>query len=426
MTRRLGWWLAGAVVLVLVALAWAVVQQFRPAPLINAPAVAATPALIERGRLLAAGGNCMACHTARGGEPWAGGHAVQTRFGAIVSSNLTPHTTGLGDWTAAEFHRALHHGQSRDGRLLYPAFPYVHFTRLGRDDTDALWAYLRTLPPVDRPREPHQLRFPYDQPLALALWRTLHFSPAEHRDDPARSAEWNRGAWWVQGVAHCAACHRAPGVLEGPGLALAGGLMPDGAWWAPSLRNPAEGGVQDWSTDDIVALLRDGRTAGASVAGPMAEVVRHGTQHLPEADLRAIATYLKDLPRDTTRPAGFESADARVLLRGGQVYEQHCAQCHGDRGEGAWAEGAPADGPWAFPPLAGNRAVTQASPVNLVRWVLDGGFGPTTAAHTRPWGMPPFRGELTDADIAALATYVRQSWGNQAGEVSAVDVQRLR
>jgi mono/diheme cytochrome c family protein len=425
MTRRLLLIVLALVLLSGAVFAWAVWRELRPAPLVDAPEVPVTAALVARGELLARAGNCMACHTAKGGEPWAGGHAVQTRFGAIVSSNLTPHASGLAAWSAAEFHRALHHGQSRDGRLLYPAFPYLHTTRLARADTDALFAYLRTLAPVDRAREPHRLRFPYNQPVALAAWRVMHFQPAEHRDEPARGAEWNRGAWWVQGVAHCAACHRAPGVLEGPGQALAGGLMPDGAWWAPSLLDPAEAGVQAWRIEDIVQLLREGRTAQASVGGPMAEVVRHGTQHLPEAELRAIATYLKELPVQA-QVRDDMPAEPRMLVQGARVYEQHCAQCHGDQGEGAWAEGASLDGPWAFPPLAGNRAVTQTSPANLVRWVLDGGYGPTTAAHPRPWGMPPFRGQLSDEEIAAVASHVRQAWGNKAGSVSALQVQQLR
>lgn len=397
----------------------------RPAPLVEGPEPVPTPALLARGEQLARGGNCMACHTARGGEPWAGGHEVRTRYGAIVSSNLTPHASGLGGWSAAEFHRALHHGQSRDGRLLYPAFPYQHTSRLSRADTDALLAYLRTLAPVERVREPHRLRFPYDQPVALAAWRLMHFRPREHRDDPARSADWNRGAWWVHGVAHCAACHRAPGLLEGPGLALGGGAMPDGRWWAPSLLDPAEGGVQDWSVDDIVSLLRAGRNRHAGVAGPMAEVVRHGTQHLPEAELRSIAVYLKALPSESVARRD-EPAEAPQLRLGLRVYEQHCLQCHGERGDGARPEGAPPDAPWAFAPLAGNRMVTQSSPVNLVRWVLDGGFGPSTLAHPRPWGMPPFRSQLSDEEIAAVASHVRQAWGHQAGAVSAWEVQRLR
>ncbi|MGC4398128.1 c-type cytochrome [Hydrogenophaga sp. T2] len=425
MTRRLLGIAATVLLLVAAAFAWVVLRELRPAPLVDGPEPVATPAVIERGELLARGGNCMACHTARDGQPWAGGHPVHTPFGALISSNLTPHPSGLGGWTAAEFHRALHHGQSRDGRLLYPAFPYPHTTRLSRADTDALFVYLRTLAPVDRPREPHRLGFPYNQPIALAVWRALFFTPAEHRDDPARSAEWNRGAWWVEGVAHCAACHRESGVLESPGLALAGGLMPDGAWTAPSLRDPSEAGVQDWSVEAIVELLRGGRNAHASVAGPMAEVVRHGTQHLPEADLRAIAVYLQQVPREPVARHD-EAAPARLLTLGARVYEQRCAQCHGDQGEGAWAEGAPADGPWAFPPLAGNRAVTQASPVNLLRWVLDGGYGPSTANHPRPWGMPPFRGQLTDEEIAAVASHVRQAWGNRAGGVDTLQVQRLR
>ncbi|MBX3608297.1 MAG: c-type cytochrome [Hydrogenophaga sp.] len=425
MTRRVLWGLAVVLLLAMGVFAVRVWMTLRPAPLDAGPEPVATPALVERGRLLASAGNCMACHTARAGAPWAGGHAVQTRFGAIVSSNLTPHTSGLGDWTAAQFHRALHQGQSHDGRLLYPAFPYLHTTRLPRSDTDALFVYLRTLPPVDRPREPHHLRFPYDQPLALAAWRALFFQPAEPVPEPSAADPVAQGAWWVQGVAHCAACHRAPGPLESPGQALGGGLMPDGHWWAPSLRDPKEAGVQDWSVDDVLALLRDGRNGHASAAGPMAEVVRDGTQHLPEAQLLAMASYLRALPRETT-PREDKPAEPSVLQAGALLYKDRCAQCHGSNGEGTWAEGASLNGPWAWPPLAGNRVVTQAAPVNLVRWVLDGGFGASTSAHPQPWGMPPFRSLLSDAEVAAVASYVRQAWGNQAGGVSALEVQRLR
>ena len=371
-----------------------------------------------RGAYLAQAGNCMACHTARGGEPYAGGHAVRTPFGTLVAGNLTPdHETGLGAWSAEAFRRALHEGISRDGRLLYPAFPYAHTTRLADEDADALHAYLRSLPPVRRQAEPHALRFPYDTQAALAVWRLLNFEPGRQPVDAARDAEWNRGAYLVEGVAHCAACHSGRDALGGTASAWTGGLMPDGRWYAPSLLDPAEAGLQEWTTERVVALLRDGSVEGATVRGPMAEAVFHGTTHLTESDLRAMASYLRGLPKVSAPAPAFQYADVAQMALGGRLYEQHCADCHGAQGQGA---------PNAYLPLAGNRAVRMGSPVNTVQAVLSGGFPPSTAAHPQPYGMPPYRTLLSDTEVAAVASFVRQSWGNQAGAVSSLDVQRLR
>lgn len=422
--RRLhaGWWVAAVLLLGVAVLALAVRTELRGVAVQQAD-LTVTPAVLERGAQLAAAGNCMACHTARGGEPWAGGRPVNTPFGPIYSSNLTPDPdTGLGRWSAGDFRRALHNGQSRDGRLLYPAFPYNHTTRMTADDVDALYAHLRRLPPVVQPAREHGLRFPFNTQPALALWRILYFTPGSYQPDAARSAEWNRGAYLVTGVAHCAACHAERDVFGGGSVdRFAGGLMPDGRWWAPSLHDPAEGGTQGWGVDATVALLAGGRTrtasGQASTLGPMAEVVLHGTQHLPEADLRAMAVYLTDLPVRPVKRSDPEPAPDRVLTRGGRLYEQHCAQCHGDAGEGAGD---------AYPPLAGHRAVTQSSPVNTVQAILSGGFAPATAAHPRPYGMPPYRSQLNDEEVAAVASFIRQSWGNRAGEVTALDVARLR
>lgn len=415
---RAGGWVAGGLLLGAALMAFAVRTELQGVP-VQPVEVTVTPALLERGAQLAAAGNCMACHTARGGEPWAGGRPVSTPFGPIYASNLTPDPdTGLGRWSAGDFRRALQHGQSRDGRLLYPAFPYNHTTRMTAEDVDALYAHLRTLPPVSQPAREHGLRFPFNTQAALALWRILYFTPGTYQPDAARSAEWNRGAYLVTGVAHCAACHAERDAFGGGSVdRFAGGLMPDGRWWAPSLHDPAEGGTQKWGVDATVALLAGGRNAHASTLGPMAEVVLHGTQHLPEADLRAMAVYLTELPVQPVKQPGFEPAPDVVLTRGGQLYEQHCAQCHGDAGEGAAG---------AYPPLAGHRAVTQSSPVNAVQAILSGGFAPATQAHPRPYGMPPYRSQLNDDEVAAVASFIRQSWGNRAGEVTALNVARLR
>ena len=233
-------------------------------------------AQVARGEYLARAGNCMACHTAPGGTPWAGGRAMDTPFGTIYTSNLTPDpTTGLGQWTADDFWKALHEGRARDGRLLYPAFPYTSYTRVTRADADAIWAWLQTLPPVEQPNRPHALRFPYDTQAALLAWRALYFKPGVFVADATKSEDWNRGAYLVQGLGHCSACHaprNALGASSDPD-ALAGGLMPVQNWYAPSLTSPHEAGVADWAKDDIVALLRDGVSGNATAAGPMAEVV---------------------------------------------------------------------------------------------------------------------------------------------------------
>lgn len=381
----------------------------------------ATPAQIERGRYLALTGNCAGCHTARGGAAYAGGRGIETPFGVVYASNLTPHeATGIGRWSSAHFWRAMHNGRSRDGHLLYPAFPYPSFTRVTREDSDAIYAWLRRLPPVAQPNAAHRLRFPYNTQAALALWRAVSFTPGAFVPDPAKPAEWNRGAYLVEGLGHCIACHGSRNVLgaveEKHGLA--GGSMAVDNWVAPSLTSPREAGVADWEAQHVVALLKTGTSPRGSVMGPMAEVVYRSTQHLAEADLAAIALYLKQLPADPARPpapGGGTRRDAGVMARGAKIYDQHCAYCHGDAGEGA---------PGAYPALAANRAVNMASPANLVQVLRHGGFLPATEGNPRPYGMPPFGHVLDDDGIAAVLTYIRGSWGNDAEPVSQRQAMR--
>lgn len=378
-----------------------------------------TEAQITRGAYLARAGNCATCHTERGGAPYAGGRPLATPFGTVYSSNLTPdEATGLGRWSADAFWRALHNGRSIDGRLLYPAFPYPNYTQVTRADSDALYAYLRSLPPVKAPNRAHELAFPFSTQPALAVWRALYFRPGVHRDEPGRTAEWNRGAYLVRGLGHCAACHEARNLLgASQGLELAGGLMPLQNWYAPSLRDPHEAGVSDWSEQEIVGLLRTGMTPKGSVMGPMADVVYRSTQHLSEADLRAMAVFLKSLPLAGSRPPEPARATSTRLAQGAALYARHCAACHGEQGEGV---------PGVYPRLAGNRAVRMAEPANVIRVIAKGGFLPATAGNPRPFGMPPFAHLLSDDEIAAVATYVRDSWGNRASVVEPHVVGRLR
>ncbi|MGH6646949.1 c-type cytochrome [Aquabacterium sp.] len=417
MKRTLAW------MLVTGALLAAVVQALNlrgEDPVTSDPGPTADAQLIARGGYLARVGNCMACHTARGGEPYAGGLGIQTPFGTVYTSNLTPDVkTGLGGWSPSAFWRALHNGRSRDGRLLYPAFPYPNYTHVTRADSDAIFAYLQSLPAVAQPNRPHALRFPYDSTPALAVWRALFFKPGEVETDPRKSADWNRGAYLVQGLGHCNACHasrNALGATSGT-LDLSGGLIPMRNWYAPSLTAAHEAGVADWSLPDIVLLMKNGVSAKGTVLGPMAEVVGNSTQHWSDADLLAMATYLKALPADT-RPRDLAKVEPPLPdALGARLYKLHCAQCHGDQGEGVAQ---------TYPPLAGNRAVTMDSPANLVRVVLAGGFAPSTAGNPRPYGMPPFAMVFNNEDTAAVVSYIRSAWGNQGKPVSSLDVIQLR
>ena len=379
-----------------------------------------SPAQVERGRYLALAGNCAGCHTALGGAPYAGGVGIETPFGTVFASNLTPDPkAGIGNWSADHFWRALHNGRSKDGRLLYPAFPYPNFTRVTREDSDAIFAYLRSVPPSPMRNLPHQLRFPYDTQPALAVWRALSFTPGTFEPNTAKSAEWNRGAYLVEGLGHCIACHGSRNVLGATQekLGLSGGLIAIENWYAPSLTSNREAGVADWDPQDVVELLKNGRSARGSVMGPMADVVFGSTQHLEEADLHAMGVYLKALPSTASAaaPTAPIRRDARTMERGAKIFDQRCAYCHGDSGQGA--EGA-------YPPLAGNRAVLMDSAVNLIQIVRHGGFLPSTGGNPRPYGMPPFSPVLDDSDVAAVLTYIRGSWGNDAPPVSPRDMMR--
>ena len=422
--------LGGLTVLLLALAAGAWLDRAPPLQPIT-DAAAAGPAQIERGRILALAGNCAGCHSARGGAPYAGGVALATPFGTAYGSNLTPDSaTGLGRWTPAHFWRALHHGRGFDGRRLVPVFPYTEMTRITRADSDALFAWLQTLPAVPQPSRAHDLRWPYGTQPALAAWRLLFFRPGEYEPDARQSAEWNRGAYLVNGAAHCVACHGGRNVLGGTAdTGFGGGLIPQQNWYAPALNRAGEASVADWPLQEIVALLRDGTAPRGQANGPMAAVVMQSTQHLPASDLQAMAVYLKSLPVERDAPAPPLRDAAATALRvqaGAALYTTHCAACHGSTGEGGVAADGPRRGQRVVPPLAGNRSVTQEPPANVVRSIALGGFGPVTAGNPAPHGMPPFAQVLSDEQIGAVATFLRRSWGAQASEVTAPEVARWR
>lgn len=400
-----------------------------PVPPATETTVAMPSAQVAQGAYLARLGNCAQCHTALGGKPYAGQRAIATPFGTAYSTNLTPDkATGLGLWTVDDFWQALHHGKSRDGRLLSPAFPYPSYTAVSRADADALFAYLQTLPPENQPPRGHDMRWPFGTQTALLAWRTLFFSPQDFQPDAAQSPAWNRGAYLVNALGHCGECHTPRNALGATQAdrAWQGGLIPIQGWLAPSLRSSRAAGTDAQRLNDTLQLLRTGHSSSATASGPMALVVQGSTQYLLDADLQAMGVYLQSLaqarnptgpePAAGTKPAALAIAPT-AMARAANLYASHCAACHGQQGQGV---------PGAYPALAGNRAVLLAESGNLIQTTLHGGFAPVTRATPKPYGMPPFMLTLSDGDIALLLSYIRQAWGNQASPVSESDVSRLR
>ena len=428
MRLRPTWTRAAIAVVVLLLVAAGLVAWLNVAgedPIVgDASSFVATPEQVAHGAYLARAGNCSACHTDRGGAAFAGGKGIATPFGTVFASNLTPDAkTGIGTWSASQFWRAMHNGRSADGRLLYPAFPYPNFTEITRADSDALFAFLRSQVPVTQVNRPHALRFPYNLQASLAVWRAMFFAPGVYEPVVERSVQWNRGAYLVRSLGHCAACHSPRNAFGATrdSLELSGGLIPLQNWYAPSLASSAEAGVADWSNADVTALLKTGLAPRGAALGPMAEVVFRSTQYLHDSDIAAMAEFLKSLPQTPPHALAVAAIDKDAQAHGAALYKDHCAACHGASGEG----GSGPNGV-VYVPLAGNRKVLLETPANLIHIVVNGGFPPTTAGDPRPYGMPPFGPSLTDAEIALLASYVRGAWGNAAPSVSALDVLDTR
>ncbi|MCO6434638.1 MAG: cytochrome c [Nitrosomonas nitrosa] len=378
---------------------------------------------LARGEYLARVGNCLGCHTTKGGQPFAGGLRLTTSFGTFVTPNITPDDeTGIGRWSQEDFWRAMHEGKSRDGRLLYPAFPYTDYTKVTREDADLIFAYLRSIPAVSQSNPPHEIRLPYNYRPLLYVWRALFFKQGIYEPDSTKSEEWNRGAYLVQGLGHCNACHTARNVLGASQDEHASeGQIMDSNWYAPSLTTRQEAGSMDWSIEEIVELLTVGVTQRAMMSGPMGTVVRQSLQYLTPEDARAMAVYLKSLPESDAPPEvrypEMPEGVRKYLAQGEKLYEKHCQDCHGASGQGA---------PGIYPALAGNRSVTMAIPTNVIRIVLNGGYPPTTAANPQPYGMPPFQQIIRDEEVAQLVSFIRNAWGNRGSLVTPVDVGQSR
>ncbi|HET7838025.1 MAG TPA: cytochrome c [Variovorax sp.] len=393
----------------------------------------ADAALVARGAYVARLGDCAGCHSAPGEPAFTGGLALHSPLGTIYSTNITPdRETGIGAYSLADFDRALRAGESPRHHL-YPAMPYASFAKTSSDDVAALYAYfMQGVTPVNRMPPKTKLHFPFDQRWGLAVWNWLFLDKSANRDDGARSAQWNRGAYLVQGLGHCGSCHTPRGLAyqergytQASDRYLAGGITDH--WLAPGIGSGPGGSVENWSVRQIAQFLKTGHGARAMAFGPMKEVVADSTQYVDEADLLSIGTYLKSLaPRraaGTFLPASqadrtvdwLASGDVRVP--GAGLYDNFCAKCHQTNGAGD---------PAKAPALAGSGAVRGVDPSSVVHMILSGGKPHQPPGMPAIDPMPAFGDRFDDREIAEVASFVRRSWGNDAPPVTARKVQQER
>jgi mono/diheme cytochrome c family protein len=373
---------------------------------------------IERGRYLAVASDCISCHTVPGSrQPFAGGRAIETPFGNIVAPNITPdRETGIGAWSDEEFDNAIRRGIRRNGARLYPAMPYTAYTKMSRDDVVAIRTYLNTVTPVRNAVVANTLPFPFNIRTSMRVWNALYFTPGEYKPDAQKSPEWNRGAFLVDGPAHCGACHTPKSFLGGDKTDqyLQGSYLQ--GWSAPNITNDTRLGLGGWTVDDVVAYLKAGHNRITAATGPMGEEIALSSSHMRDADLKAIATYLKSLPGAQNAPRPLP-ADNPFMVAGGAIYRDQCSACHGLDGHGV---------PRLFPSLADSSMVRSDDPTTLIRIVLRGARSVATASDPTAPGMPSYGWQLDDPQVAAVLTYLRNTWGSAAPAVSTQDVSRAR
>ena len=374
---------------------------------------------IERGRYLTVAGDCASCHTVpESGQPFAGGRPIDTPFGIVLGANITPdRETGIGAWSDELFLNALREGKGHGGTLLYPAMPYPYYTKVTERDGLAIRAYLNTVQPVRNAVVSNKLPFPFDVREEMKVWNGLYFKSGEFEPDAAKSPEWNRGAYLVEGLGHCGACHTPKTTLGGDDLKHAFQGYALQGWFAPNITNDNESGIGGWSVADVVSYLKAGHNAVTAATGIMAEEVSLSSSQMTDADLKAIASYLKDLPSQGSSSHSAISASDPTMVAGGAIYVDECSACHGKDGKGV---------PFLFPSLAGSPNVRSADPTSLVRVVFEGARSIATAGEPTGPGMPWFAWKLNDAEIAAVLTYVRNSWGAAAPPVTGEQVMSER
>lgn len=375
--------------------------------------------------------DCVACHSLHDEEPFAGGLPMGSPLGVIHATNITPDkATGIGNYTLADFDRAVRHGVTPDGRRLYPAMPYPSYAKLTDEDIRKLYDYFMfQVEPVEKPNLPTEIPAPLNIRWPLAYWNAVFAPGGVYQPKPDQSEAWNRGAYIVQGPGHCGSCHTARGLafnevaLDETGAAFLAGAELDG-WHASNLRGDNRTGLGRWTEEDIAALLKVGRNAHATVFGSMLEAFNNSTQFFTDEDLLAVGTYLKSLPGTKNEPdyAYDEAAYAAVQAndfsaRGAALYMQQCSSCHGRDGLGRGA---------LQPPLAGNPTVIEPNSTSIINILLNGAGRMVVAGVPDSYRMTPFRTLLRDDQIADIATYIRASWGNDAPAVTAAEVAALR
>ena len=388
-----------------------------PLPLLMKP-IADGPqaALLRRGRDLVIAGDCASCHVRKLDKPFEGGLGLQTPYGVIYSANLTgDKKAGIGGWSDDDFWRAMSHGIGPGGRHLYPAFPYNYFTGISRQDSDAILAYLKTVPPSGYVPPHNLLPIPMSFRPVLIGWNLMFLKNARFVPDAAQSPPWNRGAALVNGLGHCGACHTPMNLAGAPEQSrfLHGATL--NGWVAPDLTGNPRTGLGRWSEQDIVTYLKTGRNAHANAAGPMGEVVSYSTSLMSDEAVGAIATYLKSLPSSPS--AAIKPADPASLRRGAAVFTDACTGCHLSSGRGQ---------PGYFPPLPGSAVAQQRDPSGLLQIILGGARTAPTPARPSALTMPSFAWKLSDSEAADVANYVRNSWGNAASPVSAGEAEKVR
>jgi mono/diheme cytochrome c family protein len=371
---------------------------------------------VRLGQYLVRVGDCASCHTREGGGFMGGGFGLNTPFGTIYSTNLTSDVNaGIGTWTADQFYAALHDGTAPGGGAIYPAMPYPYTTRVTRADSDAMLAFLKTVPAVNEHQPANSLSFPFSVRSLVHGWNLLFFHKGEFLPAQDKSADWNRGAYLVTGLGHCGACHTPKNSVSADvaSRALQGGTLDN--WVAPDLTQNNRTGIGTWSTDEIVEYLKTGRNVHANAGGSMAEVVSYSTSILSDADLRAIATYLKD--QQASAEAATQQSDAGSMKRGAAVFSDACTSCHMEEGLGQAR---------FFPPLRANAVAQQTDPTGVLHIILAGDRTAATDSRPSPLSMPAFAWKLDDQQVADVATYVRNSWGNRAVPVTAAQSAAMR
>lgn len=433
---------------------WAYAQDAAPAPAAPAPAAEVAPAaplspedaLIAKGKYLAAAGDCISCHTRPEGEEFSGGLPLKTPFGTIYTANITPDKeTGIGNWTEEQLARAMREGIADDGSHLYPGFPYTNYTKVTDEDVHAIYAYLKTLKPVSYTPPKNEMPFPFSQRGLMAIWNKLFFKEGRYVADASKPADWNRGAYLVEGLGHCSACHTPRNQLGGEksSLAFTGAVYQDGVAdavheheivkfdnlvrpWSTSNLTQSPQGLGAWTVEDIALYLKTGHNERAGAFGPMAEVVGNSTQYLTDEDNHAIAVYLKSLPANAQPIDKAPTADQ--MQKGEIVFTVRCGDCHLPTGLGS-PRTPDADPTKVSPPLVGNSVVQAHDPATLINVILYGAHEKNMTDKSWP-KMPGFELDfglgMDDEAIANLATYVRNSWGNKGGVVEPKDVAKQR